>query len=111
MAGFEKTRDLSPARLDARRELVRLYNQLGRYLDAVTELRFIVKAEPNDLQSAFELAADLRAAGENFLAGDAYSEAEQRFPNEPRFAKFRADLKRHEGGLFVWVKTLPKAKT
>ncbi len=107
---LEKVRALSPTRLDARRELVRLYNQRLRYLDAATELRVIVKTEPNDLQAAFALPAVLRAANKFSLASQAYKDAGGRFPKEKRFAKFRADVERGEGGLFVWVDSIKEGK-
>ncbi len=110
IAEFEIVRTLSPARLDARRELVRLYNVRLRYLDSATELRVIVAAEPSDLQAAFALPAVLRAADEIHLAVQAYTDAEQRFPKEKRFAKFRADVERREGGLFVWVDAINEGK-
>ena len=110
IAEFETVRTLSPARLDARRELVRLYNQRLRYLDAATELHVVVATEPGDLQAAFALPAVLRAANELALATQAYQDAEQRFPKEKRFAKFRADVERKKGGLFVWVDAINEGK-
>ncbi len=107
---FEKTRNLSPTRLDARRELVKLYNQQLRYLKAAKELGVIVKIEPQDLQAAFDLAAVLRAANKNTLAIQAYKDAEERFPTELRFAKFRANIEQKSGDLFIWVQTIAEGK-
>ncbi len=107
---FEKVRSLSPTRLDARRELVGLYCRRHRYADAADELRAIVKADPADLGAAFALAAVLRADKRNEEAAEAYDAAAERFPKEPRFARFRESLGNGESGLFSLVSVIASGK-
>lgn len=92
IAQFEQARTLDPAHVASRRELVRLYADARRYLDAAGELRVITTQVPDDKDAAFLLAACLRAAGRRDDAVAAYAEAAARFPTEPRFHTFRADL-------------------
>ncbi len=89
---FEQARTIDPAHVESRRELVRLYADARRYVDAAAELRAITAQVPADKDAAFLLAACLRAAGRRDEAIAAYAEAAPRFADEPRFHTFRADL-------------------
>ena len=97
VAAFEKARDLDGFRLDSRKELVKLYSTERRYQDAVRELYAITKAEPKNLEAAFQLASCLRADGRLGEAAKAYADAAVRFPTEPRLHKFLGDLKQGAG--------------
>ncbi len=110
IAEFENTRNLSPIHLDARRKLVKLYNQQLRYSDSAKELAYIVRIEPNDPNPAFALGAVLRADGKYTEAKKTYADAEQRFNNEPRFAKFRTDIEQENGDLFIFVNAITEGK-
>lgn len=94
---FEAARALGPRDMAVRRELVRLYNDKTRYLDAAAELKVITAEEPQNLAAAFELAACLRHGGDKDKALEAYAAAETRFPKEPRFKKYRQSLEDDEG--------------
>lgn len=96
-AEFERSRTIDPARLDARRELMRLYADARRYADAAGELTEITLRDPRDKDAAFLLAACLRAAGRRDAAIASYETAAVRFPDEPRFQTFRGDLLREAG--------------
>jgi tetratricopeptide (TPR) repeat protein len=92
IAEFERVRDLDPADMDARRELVTLYAADKRYGMASAELGKIVESEPGNKAAAFQLAACLRAGGMRDQAVASYKEAASRFPSEPRFARFAGDI-------------------
>lgn len=85
---FEAVLDLEPDGLRARRRLAGLYAASGEYLVAAAALRFIVEAEPNDIDELLELAACLREAGKENLALAWYDEGAERFPKDTRPKRF-----------------------
>jgi tetratricopeptide (TPR) repeat protein len=89
---FEEARNIDGGLTDARRQLTKLYAGFRRYADAAVELRAIIAAAPDDLESAFLLAACLRADGKIKEAAEAYADARTRFPKESRLPKFQGDM-------------------
>ena len=91
-AEFERARTIDSTLLAARRELVRLYADARRYVDAAAEISSVRAQDDDDIDAVFLLGACQRAAGRMGLAIGAYDWGIMRFRSEPRFHKFRADL-------------------
>lgn len=98
VTSFERSRELDPYNMDARRELVSLYAADRRYDKASEELRAIVNAEPGNLDAVFQLASCLRASGKINEAIAIYDQAAPLFPKETRLARFKDDLAEPKSG-------------
>ncbi len=92
LAQYESGRKLDPNDLGTRRALSGLYAGLKRYDEASEELQVVIAREPHDLQALFLLAACHRAGNHPEKALADYEAGMERFPDDARLQKFRADM-------------------